>query len=418
MMDGRKIAVVGGGVAGIVAAWLLSKQHDVTIFEKNNYLGGHTHTIEVQEESGQVLPVDTGFIVYNDRTYPHFIRFLSDLKVAGRDSEMSFAYWDPEKDFYYSGTTLNGLFAQRKNIFRSSFWTMLKEIRRFGRIATEQIRAGYVPECTLGEYLDLHGFSVEFIEFYILPMGSAIWSMSIQDMLLYPVTSFVQFLGNHGLLSFDDRPQWKTVVGGSWSYVKAFERQFKGNIILDAPLEAVWRDELGCRLKVKNQEMMFDHVVLACHADEALGLLKDPTGNEHTLLGAWKYSQNQTVLHRDIGALPPLRRAWASWNYRREENKGQPVTLTYYMNRLQGLQTTREYCVTLNSPRLFKKGSIIAEMLYHHPQYTRESLKSQLRLSELNSEMTSFCGSYFANGFHEDAVRSALQVGKKFGLSL
>lgn len=414
----EEIAIIGGGVAGIVTAWLLSRRHNVTLLEKNDYLGGHTHTIELKHGPDARCCVDTGFIVYNERTYPNFIKFLSALGVEGRDSEMSFSYWDDERKFGYAGTSLNGLFAQRKNFFRPAFWRMLMEIRRFGQQGGEEVKTGRVPQITIGEYLKQNRFAPEFIEWYILPMGAAIWSMPTEQMLRYPAANLLRFLSNHGLLSLQNRPRWKTVSGGSWTYVKAFQSQFNGRIMLDAKVESVRRSADGAWVKQAGSETRFDRVVLACHADEALALLQDATELERELLGPWCYTSNQTVLHNDVSALPPQKRCWASWNFRRSEAGGEaPLLLTYHMNRLQGLETANEYCVTLNGPYPLQ-GSPIAEMTYHHPNYTAATMAAQERLQDLQTERTRFCGSYFGYGFHEDAVRSAVSVGRDLGIEL
>jgi predicted NAD/FAD-binding protein len=301
-MDGKReeIAIIGGGVAGIVTAWLLSRHHNVTLLEKNDYLGGHTHTIELKTGPDAGCCVDTGFIVYNERTYPSFIKFISDLGVEGRDSEMSFSYWDEEQQFGYAGTSLNGLFAQRKNIFRPAFWRMLMEIRRFGQQGSEEVETGQVPQITIGEYLEKNRFAPEFIEWYILPMGAAIWSMPAREMLRYPAANLLRFLSNHGLLSLENRPRWKTIQGGSWTYVKAFQRQFSGQILLKAQVESIRRGDEGVWVKQADSEMRFDRVVMACHADEALALLQDATALERELLGPWHYTANRTVLHSDV----------------------------------------------------------------------------------------------------------------------
>lgn len=419
-MDGKRedIAIIGGGVTGIVAAWLLSRRHNVTLMEKNDYLGGHTHTIELKEGPDALCCVDTGFIVFNERTYPNFIKFLSVLGVEGRDSEMSFSYWDDDRQFGYAGTSLNGLFAQRKNLFRPSFWRMLLEIHRFGQQASEEVKSDKVPAVTLGEYLEMKRFAPEFIEWYILPMGAAIWSMPVREMMRYPAANLLRFLANHGLLSLENRPRWKTVRGGSWTYVQAFQRQFNGRVILNAQVESVRRSDEGAWVKIAGGERRYDRVVLACHADEALSLLQDATALERELLTPWRYTPNKTVLHNDISALPPLRRCWASWNYRRmPEGKDTPLILTYHMNRLQGLKTQLEYCVTLNGPYPLQ-GHPLAEMTYHHPNYNSATWAAQERLQALQGERTWFCGSYFGYGFHEDAVRSAAAVGRAFGVEL
>lgn len=421
--EGRlRVAVVGGGVAGIVAASLLQEKHDVTLLEKNDYLGGHTHTVVIPEGPDAGTPVDTGFIVLNDRTYPLFITFLERLDVPTRASEMSFSFYDVPSGFSYSGTGLNGLFAQRGNLLRPAFYRMLSGIMRFSREAREGIRDGTVPDVTLGEYLQRGDYPPETIQHYILPMAGAIWSTRPVEVDQFPVYAFLKFFDSHGLLSLRDRPQWMTVHGGSHAYVKAFRNRFSGELVLKNEVSRIIRSQDGITVSSPGSEdRVFDRVIIAAHADEALAMLDDPSPDESRLLGAWKYQDNRTVLHTDLTALPPLKRAWASWNYTREAGAGDaaPVSVTYWMNRLQGLKTQRHYCVSLNRRTPIAEDSIIARMKYRHPTYTFRSMATQLELPALNGRRnTWFCGSYFGYGFHEDAVRSAVEVGRRFGVTL
>jgi predicted NAD/FAD-binding protein len=418
-----RIAVIGGGIAGITAAHVLQRRHRVTLFEKNDYLGGHTRTIVISGSPDAGTPVDTGFIVCNDRTYPNFLRLLAQWGVPTRPSDMSFGYCDEGTGFQYAGTDLNGLFAQRRNLANPAFWAMLRGIARFGRRATADLAAGHLAGLTLGQYLDRLGAGRRFRERYLVPMGAAIWSTPGVRMLDFPAESFVRFFGNHGLLSLKDRPRWMTVEGGSHAYVRAFRRIFRGEIVLSAPVEAVVRDSGGVEVRAAGRAAArFDTAVIAAHADDALRLLADPSDDERRLLGAWSYNANRTVLHTDPAALPSQRRAWASWNFlrlRNEQGGTGPVCLSYHMNRLQGLRTEREYCVTLNWPRPFRSGSVIAEMADSHPAFTFDAMASQAAIRHLNgARRTFFCGSYLGYGFHEDAVRASLAVCRNFGLEL
>lgn len=418
----QSLAVIGAGAAGITAAHLLQRSHDVTLFEANDYLGGHTHTIMLPDGPDAGTPVDTGFIVMNDRTYPTLIRLLADLGVPRRQTTMSFSFHDQTSGFCYAGTGLNGLFARRRNAVDPAFWRMLAGIRRFSRNALADLEAGRLDGLTLGQYLVRNAYTADFCERYLLPMGSAIWSATTRDLLAFPAASIVHFFRNHGLLSLRDRPRWQTVVGGSHSYVRAFAARFRGRIELATPIRAVRRE--ADRVVVERGDGRgdaFDYVVIAAHADDALRLLVDPSADERRLLGAWRYQPNRTVLHADASALPPQARARACWNYCRETGADpeQALSVTYSMNRLQGLRTRREYCVSLNRHAPCAPGTVIAEMTYAHPQYTFAAVASQRELPALNGQRrTFFCGSYFGYGFHEDAVAAGAAVGAAFGHSL
>ena len=418
---GQKVAVIGGGVAGIVAAYLLQEKHQVTLFEKNRYLGGHTNTIEIEDGPDAGLAVDTGFIVLNDKTYPLFHRFLERLDIATRKTEMSFGFQCLQSGLVYAGTNLSGLFALRRNLVSLAFFRFLMEIGRFGSQARADLRRGGVPQVTLGEYLQQGRYSRAMIEDYLLPMAAAIWSTPALQVTDFPAHAFLNFFSNHGLLSLQDRPEWQTVAGGSHAYVKAFRRDFTGEIRLSAGIRQVVRNQDGVQVQLADGETRrFDQVVIAGHADQALALLGDPSEEEQRLLGAWTYQRNHTVLHTDASLLPARKAAWAAWNFTRESaGEERPVFVTYYMNRLQGLQAAKDYCVTLNRHEAFRPETVIAEFDYHHPQYDFAALASQAQLPELNGRRrTWFCGSYFGYGFHEDAVRSAVAVGTDFGAAL
>lgn len=417
-----RIAVVGAGVAGLTAAHILQRRHRVTLFEKNDYPGGHTHTVMVPDGPDKGTPVDTGFIVMNHRNYPLFTRLLEQLGVALRNSEMSFSYWDELTGLQYSGGGLNGLFAQRRNLLRPAFLRMVREIFRFFREAERDLAAGTLREQTLGDYLRRGGYSETFVRHHLVPMAAAIWSTPDDRMMDFPAESFVQFFHNHGLLTVNERPQWRTVAGGSHTYVKRMLADFKGEVRLSTPIVSIRRhDDRVALATVAGPAGEFDQVVIAAHADEALGMLADPSDAERRGLGAWVYQPNDTVLHTDASAMPPLRRVWSSWNYTRERGSDPagPASLSYWMNRLQGLQTSAPLFVSLNRRAPPAPDGVIARMTYHHPTYSRESLAVQRELPALNGRRrTWFCGSYFGYGFHEDAVRSAVEVTRGFGLDL
>ncbi|NLC71979.1 MAG: NAD(P)-binding protein [Desulfuromonadaceae bacterium] len=410
----KKVAVIGGGVAGIVAAHRLQASHQVTLFEAADYLGGHTHTILVPEGPDAGTPVDTGFIVFNEATYPNFIGFLDELGVPSREAEMSFGFHCRRSGLIYAGNDLNGLFAQRRNLFDPRFYHFLIEIGRFCRQALADLKTDE-DLGTLEDYVLQHRFLPFMVDNYLRPMAAAIWSTPAGQVAIFPTRPFLNFFKNHGLLSFRNRPRWRTVVGGSSSYVKAFAGCFTGTIRLGTPVGKVCRGADGIRLEFHGEgPEHFDQVVIATHADQALLLLGDPTPEETKLLSPWRYLANDTVLHTDLSVLPPLPRAWCCWNFTRESGPEatQPVYVTYSMNLLQGLKTKNHYLVTLNHTGDFDESRVIARMVYHHPTYTSDSMETQPFLADLNSQGndTFFCGSYFGYGFHEDAVRSSLRM--------
>lgn len=419
---GLKIAVLGAGVAGLTAAYLLSEKHQVTIFEKQDYAGGHTHTIVVPDGPDAGTSVDTGFIVFNDRNYPQFIKLLARLGLSGQPSDMSFSFSSERDHLTYSSYVPGGLLAQKRNLFRPVFLSMVRDILRFNRESTRDLRSGSLGRQTLGAYLEKGRFSKPFMDFYLVPMGAAIWSTPTAEMFDFPAEPFLRFFDNHGLLALKGRPNWMTVPGGSQAYVKAMFSKFKGTLRLKSEIGALYRrpDRVTAALK-SGREEDFDCAVIGAHADEALRMLGDPSAEEQKLLGAWTYTRNRTVLHTDESAMPWTRKSWASWNYILEKNPSEknPVSLTYDMNRLQNLITARPYFVTLNRHKPLDPSKVIREMDYTHPSYTWDSLSTQEKLPSLNGvRRTFFCGSYFGYGFHEDAVKSALAVTRLFGEGL
>jgi len=416
------IAVVGTGVAGLTAAWLLARRHDVTLFEKNDYPGGHTHTIVVPGGPDAGTPVDTGFIVMNHRNYPLFTRLLEQLRVPLRDSDMSFGFHDRETGLQYAGTNLNTMFAQRRNLLSPSFHRMIRDVLRFYRESPRDLNEGKLAGLTLGDYLKRGAYSAVFVHQHIIPMGAAIWSTASSRMMEFSAENFIHFFRNHGLLGIEGRPQWRTVAGGSHTYVKAMLKSFPQPVRLKSQVDQVLRRNGRVSIETRDGTLeWFDRVVIAAHADEALDLLADPSGAEERLLGAWSYERNHTLLHSDVSVLPPNRRAWASWNYARECGaRGEnAVSVTYDMKRLQGLDTRARYLVTLNRVGPVAAASVVREMWYTHPVFSFEALKTQAELPKLNGERsTYFCGSYFGYGFHEDAVRSGVEVARAFGIEL
>jgi predicted NAD/FAD-binding protein len=416
-----KIAVVGAGIAGISAAHILSARHDVTLIERNDYVGGHTNTIDVREGSA-TIPVDTGFIVCNPKTYPFLYRLFDTWGVQLRDSDMSFGFSCDDSGLGYVGPSFREFLRKPSNLFNRRLLNMVREQGRFNRRARADLRSGAIDECMLDEYLDRVGASPFLIEHYLIPLAAAVWSSPDTDMLRFPAGTFFRFLDNHGLLNLRDRPTWQTVVGGSQAYVRAFLAQFPGAVMTNAPVASVRREPDGVSIVLENrQRLSFDRVVMALHADETLARLEDASDAEREALSAWSYHRNPVQLHTDISVLPKDKRLWASWNYRRRAgaDPNAPVPITYDMNRLQGLRTTRRHLVSLNARDVVDPEQVIYEITYTHPGYTPRSLDAQQQLRALNGDRrTYYCGAYLRHGFHEDAVASAVEVAKHFGLTV
>ena len=416
----QRIAVIGAGVSGLTAAWLLSEKHDVSLFEAGNYAGGHTNTRMVSA-GGREWPVNTGFIVFNDWTYPNFIRLMDKLGVASEDSDMSFSVDSPANGLQYNGTSLNTLFAQRRNLANLPFLKMIREILRFNRQTRADLEAGTLDDTqTLGDYLDRHGFSRYFRNYYIVPMGSAIWSAPEVVLEQFPVRFFLQFFNNHGMLSVDDRPQWRVISGGSVTYVNRMMERLGDRTWLNSPVESVIRDSDGVTVRAQGKDHRFDQVVFGCHSDQALAMLRDPTEQELSILSAIPYQDNDVVLHTDSRLLPSNRRAWAAWNYYIPQKPDQPVSVTYNMNILQNFHDAPEtFCVTLNRSHDIDPNRVIERYTYAHPVFSLEGVAAQQRYAEIgNRNRTHYCGAYWFNGFHEDGVRSALRVAEAFGVRL
>jgi uncharacterized protein len=407
-----RIAVVGAGISGLVAAFRLQHAHEVSVFEAEPWIGGHTHTVNVEDPLGP-LAIDTGFIVFNDWTYPNFIALLENLKVEALPTRMSFSVRCENSGLEYNGTNLNSLFAQRRNLLSPRFWNMMREILRFNRESTALLDQEDV-DISLGDYLDRQGYGQAFREDYLLPMGAAIWSAPPAQTAAMPARYFVEFFSNHGMLSIDARPQWRVVRGGSAAYVEALLKRFRGTVRASTPVERIERDDQGVTLRLQGDAspLHFDAVVLACHSDQALALLAQPSDAENEILGAIRYQPNDVVLHTDSALLPKRKLAWAAWNYRRSgRSASDPVSVTYSMNILQNLTAARQYCVTLNDTASIDASQIIGRYQYSHPCYSPAAVAAQRRIHEINGVNRSwFCGAYWGWGFHEDGVVSALRV--------
>lgn len=406
-----KIAIVGTGIAGNVAAYRLARQHDITVFEAEGRIGGHTNTVDVVA-GGERWAVDTGFIVFNDRTYPNFVSLLDELGVESQASEMGFSVRNERNGLEYSGSTLNSLFAQRRNLFKPAFYRMLTDILRFNREAPLLLNEPG-NSISLGDYLENNGYSRGFIDHYIIPMGAAIWSATPGGMRGVPARFFIRFFQNHGLLSVNERPTWRVIKGGSRTYVERLVAGHRDRIRLNAPVHWIRRDRNTVAVKSRGAPVEhFDQVFLACHSDQALRLLADPTAQEREVLGAVAYQQNEAVLHTDSSLMPERRLAWAAWNYHIPGDTPDPdgkVALTYNMNILQGLAAPVQFCVTLNHTQAIDPGRIIQSFSYGHPVFTERAVAAQERHREINgAKRTYFCGAYWRYGFHEDGVVSAM----------
>ena len=414
-----KIAIIGSGISGLTACYLLNRKHDITLFEKNDYIGGHTHTHEIENDK-KIWNVDSGFIVYNEKTYPNFIKLLDLLGVERQLTRMGFSVKSPNKNLEYAGHSLNALFAQRSNLFRPSFIRILGGMKRFNKEARRALPS-LKKEMTLGEYLFKNNFSEEFIDNYIIPIGAAIWSTKPSNMLNIPAIFFIRFFENHGFLQILDRPKWWVIKGGSKQYVKKIISGFENDVRLSTSVHTIVRKEKSVIIKFgsDNQEEQFDAVVLATHSDQALNLLQKPTEKEKEILSLLPYQRNDAILHYDHSILPKRKLAWSSWNYFLDGNTNDPVALTYNMNILQSLKSSKTFCVTLNKLEMVNKNKTIKNLSYEHPLFTTDGVNAQKRKREISGQNNTFyCGAYWHNGFHEDGVVSALDVCSQFGETL
>ena len=408
-----KIAIVGTGISGNVIAHYLNKKHDISVFESASYIGGHTHTHDVSL-SGREYRIDTGFIVFNKQTYPNFINLLHELKVPYQKSDMSFSVSNKETGFEYNGSSLNQMFSQRSNLFKPKFYRMIKQIIRFNNESIELL-TNTKDSTSLGKYLHQNGYSHEFIHYYIIPMGAAIWSREHHSMLEFPARFFVRFFHNHGMLSVSQRPQWYVIKNGSSSYISALVKDHLKKIRLNTQVESISRSAQKVLIRANGQEESFDRVFIATHSDQALALLENPSTLESQTLSLIPYTQNEAVLHYDENILPKRKLAWAAWNYHLSKTQKQGVALTYNMNILQSIQSEHTFCVTLNHTHAINDKKIIKKLNYAHPHFTVEGVKAQQKQSYLNGQNnTYYAGAYWGNGFHEDGVVSALQALQDF----
>ena len=409
-----KIAIIGSGISGNTLAWHLHKAHDVTVFEAGAHIGGHTHTHQISAY-GREYDIDTGFIVYNDWTYPNFIHMLDSLGVETQASDMSFSVRDEISGLEYNGTSLNSLFAQRRNLFRPSFLGMIKDILRFNKEAPALLDQAQA-DMPFGDYLKANRYGKSFIKNYVIPMGSAIWSASPDQMFDFPAKFFIRFFHNHGMLSVKDRPEWRVIKGGSKAYVEKLTQAFKDNIRLNTSIESVQRNNDGVIVKPKNEPAeSFDWVFFACHSDQALAMLEDPSTAEIEVLGAIPYQNNQIVLHTDVNLMPKKKLAWAAWNYHLTEQPLNLAAVTYNMNILQSLSSPEPFLVTLNHTAKIDPSKIIKTLQYTHPVFTPEGIAAQSRHAEISGvNRIGYAGAYWRNGFHEDGVVSALAALEHF----
>lgn len=424
VQQSQRVAIIGSGISGLTAAYLLNnygacldngeRRFEISVFESANRIGGHTATIAVEHE-GAHYNIDTGFIVYNDWTYPNFIRLINELGVETQATDMSFSVSCNDTGLEYSGSSLNTLFAQRRNMLRGDFWRMLRDIARFNHQAVVDLEEGNLSEgATLGDYLRTKGYSGLFVSHYLVPMCAAIWSASTAEVMNFPLIFFVRFFKNHGLLSINNRPQWRVINGGSSAYLKPLVQSFEEKIELNAVIKSVRRSANKVELEFADGSIRaFDSVIFACHSDQALALLAEPTTAERSVLGAIPYNSNEVMLHTDTRLLPRERRAWAAWNYLLDRNNDQQAVLTYNMNILQGIKSNTEFCVTLNARDKIDAAKVLGVYHYSHPAYSLASITAQNRWAEINGRNnTYFCGAYWANGFHEDGVLSAIRVAE------
>ncbi|WP_158884791.1 FAD-dependent oxidoreductase [Rhodanobacter sp. L36] len=410
-----RIAVVGSGIAGLASAWLLSREHEVTLFEAGSYLGGHTHTHDVVQQ-GRSYRIDSGFIVHNPQHYPLLTRMLDEIGVASQPTTMSFSVHSEASGLEYNAATLDTLFCQRRNVVSPRFIGMVRDLMRFYREAPAMLQ--YPDDTTtLGEYLDRCGYGDAFRDEHLIPMASALWSSPPTQILAFPVRYLVQFMANHQMLQLSDRPEWRVVRGGSCTYVQALRARWTVRERLNCAVRSVRRHQASVEVESVAGIEHFDHVVMACHSDQSLALLSDASEREHTILGAIPYQANDTVLHTDASVLPVRRKAWAAWNAWLPSDRDEACTVSYCMNILQNIESPEPFVVTLNRTAAIDPDKVLARMRYHHPIYNRGSVAAQSRRHEIQGQRrTWFAGAYWGWGFHEDGIRSAVEVARALGI--
>jgi len=416
-----KIAVIGSGISGLTCSYLLGSDHEVHLFESEDRLGGHTHTHLVNVSSGE-YKIDTGFIVCNNKNYPNFFKLLNQIGIELKPSSMSFSVKSEVDGLEYNGTTINSLFCQRKNLINPSFYRMILDILRFNKEATSyflKTKNDVEESITLESYLNNNGYSEQFIENYVMPMGAAIWSASREEMRQFPLKFFVRFFHHHGMLTVDDRPQWYVLKDGSSSYIPMLTKKIKNNIHLNSPIDSVERVSDGVKLNVNGQNYIFDEVIFATHADVTKKILKNPTPLEKDVLDGFDYRPNDILLHTDTSVLPKKKLGHASWNYFIPKKQNNRVAVTYHMNILQGIEAPETFLVSLNMDEYIDPKKVIKKLSYSHPVYNLNSVRSQQRWHEISGkDKIHFCGAYWGNGFHEDGVKSALRITEMFGVNL
>ena len=418
-MEKQRIAIIGSGISGLTTAYLLHKSHEITLFEANDYIGGHTHTVKVAQGE-QSYDIDTGFIVCNDRNYPNFLKLMDKLNIAMQPTEMSFSVRNNPLGLEYNGHNLNTLFSQRRNLLRPKFYRLIRDILYFNKAAKKAIEEGVAENITLDTFVNQQSLSDIFKNNYLLPMAAAIWSCSMEQAGEFPLQFFLKFFLNHGLLDIKNRPQWYAVKGGSKAYIDPMTSGFKDQIRLSTPVNSVVRDDSWIEVNHATGKETFDQLVFACHSDQALDLLKNASIEEKAILGELLYQQNDVILHSDAALMPKKSLSWASWNFLAgEQEHNDPTLVTYCMNILQGIASDQPFLVSLNARHKIDPEKIIGEYDYTHPVYSVAGMKAQSRRNEISGVgRIHYCGAYWYNGFHEDGVRSALDIGEKFGVSL
>lgn len=419
----KNVAIIGTGISGLTCGYLLNKTADITVYEANDYIGGHTATKKINDD-GIERHIDTGFIVFNDWTYPRFIKLMKQLDVAYQPTEMSFSVTSKKANIEYNGNTINSLFAQRRNILRPRFWRIVRDILKFNKACKAFVAEKRdTTSMTLQDVINELKLSDDFARYYILPMCAAIWSASLAQTRQFPLTFFLQFFNNHGLLNISDRPQWYTIKGGSSTYIPPLTASFKDKIKLSCGVTNVKKvDDMWQVTDTSGTQAEFDDVIFACHSDQALAMLDTPTEAQQAVLGAIGFAENDVVMHKDTNQLPKRKLAWASWNYRLKDDAGEeerPASVTYDMNILQRLDAANTYCVTLNNTDEIDKSAVLGRYEYAHPQFSEVMVNAQQRRNQIcGVDNLHFCGAYWYNGFHEDGVHSALDVCERFGVNL
>ena len=418
-MEKQRIAIIGSGISGLTTAYLLHKSHEITLFEANDYIGGHTHTVKVAQGE-QSYDIDTGFIVCNDRNYPNFLKLMDKLNIAMQPTEMSFSVRNNPLGLEYNGHNLNTLFSQRRNLLSPKFYRLIRDILYFNKAAKKAIEEGVAENITLDTFVNQQSLSDIFKNNYLLPMAAAIWSCSMEQAGEFPLQFFLKFFLNHGLLDIKNRPQWYAVKGGSKTYIDPMTSGFKDQIRLSTPVNSVVRDDSWIEVNHATGKETFDQLVFDCHSDQALDLLKNASIEEKAILGELLYQQNDVILHSDASLMPKKSLSWASWNFLAgEQEHNDPTLVTYCMNILQGIASDQPFLVSLNARHKIDPEKIIGEYNYAHPVYSVAGMKAQSRRNEISGVgRIHYCGAYWYNGFHEDGVRSALDIGEKFGVSL